>query len=103
MQRGQIGQRAGGRGDETVKNAEQPAGRARIAGSGAPSGTHPDQQQAAQEIAEALGHALGAEVQVRPTRAGGYRAELSFSSPLEAMELARRLDQSALDSAAAGD
>jgi len=30
-------------------------------------------------------------VQVRPARDGGYRAELSFASPEEALELARRL------------
>jgi hypothetical protein len=36
------------------------------------------------------------DVQVRPTRAGGYRAELSFASPAEAIELARRLRSSAL-------
>jgi ParB family chromosome partitioning protein len=52
---------------------------------------HPDAQQAAQEIAEALAGALGAEVQVRPTRDGGYRAELSFATPQEALELARSL------------
>ena len=52
---------------------------------------HPDQQQAAAEIAHALAEALGADVQVRPTRAGGYRAELSFATPDEAIELARRL------------
>ncbi|HEY1450016.1 MAG TPA: ParB/RepB/Spo0J family partition protein [Solirubrobacteraceae bacterium] len=55
------------------------------------AGTHPDQLQAAHEIAEALGAALGAEVEVRPARDGGYRAELSFASPQEAIELARRL------------
>ena len=37
---------------------------------------HPDQVQAAREIAEALGGALGADVQVKPTPAGSYRAEL---------------------------
>jgi ParB family chromosome partitioning protein len=52
---------------------------------------HPDQVQAAQEIAEALGGALGADVQVKPTRAGSYRAELEFATPEEALELARRL------------
>ena len=51
---------------------------------------HPDQQQAAGEIAQVLGEALGAEVQVRPVR-GAYRAELSFATPSEAIELARRL------------
>jgi ParB family chromosome partitioning protein len=53
--------------------------------------THPDQEHAAREIAETLGSALGAEVRVRPTRAGGYSAELSFSTLQEAVELARRL------------
>jgi ParB family chromosome partitioning protein len=53
--------------------------------------THPDQEQAAREIAEALGGALGADVQVKATRDGGYRAELSFATLEEAVELARRL------------
>jgi ParB family chromosome partitioning protein len=52
---------------------------------------HPDQQAAVHEIAEALEGALGAEVSVRTTRAGAYRAELSFATPAEAIELARRL------------
>jgi ParB family chromosome partitioning protein len=52
---------------------------------------HPDQLQAAQEIAEALGGALGADVQVKGTREGGYRAELEFANQEEALELARRL------------
>ena len=51
---------------------------------------HPDQEQAAEEIAHALSGALGAEVRVRPT-AEGYRAELAFGSPEEAIELARRI------------
>ena len=52
---------------------------------------HPDQEQASREIADALGAALGAEVLVKPTRDGGYRAELSFATSEEAIELARRL------------
>jgi ParB family chromosome partitioning protein len=55
------------------------------------AGVHPDQLQAAQEISDALGAALGAEVSVRPGRDGGYRAELTFATPQEAIELARRL------------
>ena len=51
---------------------------------------HPDQQAAAAEIADALGSALGVEVSVRP-RAGGYRVELSFEDPADALALARRL------------
>jgi ParB family chromosome partitioning protein len=51
---------------------------------------HPDAEQGAQEIAATLERALGAEVRVRAT-SGGYTAELSFASPAEALELARRL------------
>ncbi|HEV3318407.1 MAG TPA: ParB/RepB/Spo0J family partition protein [Solirubrobacteraceae bacterium] len=74
-------------------NAAAGTGRRRRAGKrGAAEGDiHPDQEQAAREIADALAAALGAEVQVNPTRDGGYRAEMSFASPEEALELARRL------------
>lgn len=51
---------------------------------------HPDQQAAAAEIADALGDALGVDVSVRP-RGGGYRVELAFDDPAEALALARRL------------
>jgi ParB family transcriptional regulator, chromosome partitioning protein len=54
------------------------------------AGPHPDQEQAAAEISQALSGALGAEVRVRAA-AGGYRAELAFSTPEEAIELARRI------------
>jgi ParB family chromosome partitioning protein len=63
--------------------------RARLRDTG--SGPHPDQEQAAREIAEALAGALGADVQVKPTPDGRYRAELSFASPAEALALARRI------------
>jgi ParB family chromosome partitioning protein len=65
----------------------------RAAGDAQPSArrAHPDQEHAAQEIAQALGAALGADVQVRPTRDGRYRAQLSFATPEEALELARRV------------
>jgi ParB family chromosome partitioning protein len=53
-------------------------------------GAHPDEEQAADEIAQALSGALGAEVRVRAT-GGRYRAELAFDSPEEAIELARRI------------
>jgi ParB family chromosome partitioning protein len=56
-----------------------------------PEPLHPDQEAAATEIAEALGGALGAEVRVKALHEGGYRAELSFATPEEAIELARRL------------
>ena len=54
---------------------------------------HPDQLEAAQGIAQALGQALGAEVKVSPTRSG-YRAELSFETPEQALELARSVRRS---------
>ena len=51
---------------------------------------HPDQQAAAAQIADALGGALGVEVTVKP-RGDGYRVELRFDDPDEALALARRL------------
>jgi ParB family chromosome partitioning protein len=56
-----------------------------------PHAAHPDQVQAASEIAEALAEALGAEVNVKSTREGGYRAELQFATLEEVHELVRRL------------
>lgn len=56
----------------------------------APRGVHPDQREAATTIAAALEAALGAEVRVRPEKSG-YRAELSFANPDEALALAQRL------------
>jgi ParB family transcriptional regulator, chromosome partitioning protein len=53
--------------------------------------SHPDQQQAAQEIASTLEAALGVEVKVSPSRGGGYRAELLFAAPEEAATFARGL------------
>jgi ParB family chromosome partitioning protein len=51
---------------------------------------HPDQQEAAAMIAATLEGAFGAEVKVRIEK-GGYRAELSFANPEEALRLAQRL------------
>ncbi len=51
---------------------------------------HPDQQEAAAQIADVLGAALGVDVAVKP-RADGYRVELAFSDADEALALARRL------------
>jgi ParB family chromosome partitioning protein len=58
---------------------------------GASRSTHPDQEAATREIADALGEALGAEVRVKPVAAGGYKAEMTFATPEEALELARRV------------
>ncbi len=73
---------------ESNSEAHAPAGRPARAGRIA---VHPDQRQAAGEIAETLSSALGAEVQVRPTRGGSYTAQLSFQNADEALEMARRL------------
>lgn len=51
---------------------------------------HPDQQAAMAEIADALSAALGTDVRVRP-RGTGYKVELVFDSPDEALALAERL------------
>jgi ParB family chromosome partitioning protein len=51
---------------------------------------HPDQQEAISRIADVLGAALGAPVDVSPV-SDGYRAALSFSSLEEALEFARRI------------
>src|SRR5262249_4034818 len=53
-------------------------------------GAHPDQIDAANRIADALGAVLGTDVNVRPT-ASGYRAEIAFADPDEALALARRI------------
>jgi ParB family transcriptional regulator, chromosome partitioning protein len=51
---------------------------------------HPDQLHAAEEIAAALGAALGTDVKVR-TAGTGFKVELAFVSADEAVALARRL------------
>jgi ParB family chromosome partitioning protein len=52
---------------------------------------HPDQEQAVRTIADVLGAALGADLAVTPVAGGGYRAELSFKTPQEAIDMARRV------------
>ena len=61
-----------------------------------PRGAHPDQEEAMREIAEALAGALGVEVRVKPVSAGGYRAEMVFSTSDEALELVRRVQPRAV-------
>jgi len=81
--------------------ASSPAARPRRIGARA---SHPDQDDAAREIAETLSGALGAEVTVRPRAKGGYTVELFLAAPRDAVELARRLESApAIESAAAGD
>jgi ParB family chromosome partitioning protein len=52
---------------------------------------HPDQADAIERITEALGAALGCEVEVKPAKETGYHVQLSFESLDEALDLARRL------------
>ena len=52
---------------------------------------HPDQHAAIEQIGDALGSALGLDVEVTTAAAGGYRAHLAFESLDEALEVARRL------------
>ena len=51
---------------------------------------HPDQVEAAGRLGDALGRALGADVQVAP-KGEGYKVTLAFGSLDEAMALAERL------------
>jgi ParB family chromosome partitioning protein len=69
-------------------------GRARVAAGDA------EREHAAHELAEALSEALRAEVHVRATANGGFRAELAFASLAEARELAQRLLADAAESSA---
>ncbi|MGH2918467.1 MAG: ParB/RepB/Spo0J family partition protein, partial [Solirubrobacteraceae bacterium] len=55
-----------------------------------PAEAHPDQVAAATRISDELGAALGVDVTVR-ARGNGYRVELRFDDPDEALALARRL------------
>jgi ParB family chromosome partitioning protein len=52
---------------------------------------HPDQEAAIEQIADALGQALGHEVDVSIKGRTGYSARVSFDSLDDALELARRL------------
>jgi ParB family transcriptional regulator, chromosome partitioning protein len=78
--------------EERAREANrQAAGPARAAaGKAARRALHPDQEDAAAQIADALGRALGTEVKVR-AGARGYKVELAFAGPQEALDLAARL------------
>ena len=54
------------------------------------SGLHPDQVDTMEQLAAALGGALGTEVRVRP-RGTGYKVELTFATADEALALATRI------------
>src|SRR5206468_3528757 len=77
----------------SVRVTEDRARAAGAAGQGAPArraAVHPDQAAAIEEIAAALGAALGSDVRVR-TAGTGFKVELAFASADEAVALARRL------------
>jgi ParB family chromosome partitioning protein len=78
--------------EERARDSNAEAARGPIAdGRGGARRVHPDQEQAAQEIAQTLGAALGADVRVKATADGRYSAQLSFATPEEALELVRRI------------
>jgi ParB family chromosome partitioning protein len=52
---------------------------------------HPDQAAAIELITDALGSALGREVDVTPTKTAGYRVQIGFESLDDALDVARRL------------
>jgi ParB family chromosome partitioning protein len=52
---------------------------------------HPDQAAAIELITDALTAALGRDVDVTPAKASGYRAQISFESLDDALDVARRL------------
>ncbi|MFL5847224.1 MAG: ParB/RepB/Spo0J family partition protein [Solirubrobacteraceae bacterium] len=62
----------------------------RTGGRSSVSRLHPDQEEAAAVISDALGAVLGSDVRVRPA-AKGYKVELSFADAEEALALARRI------------
>jgi ParB family transcriptional regulator, chromosome partitioning protein len=73
---------------ESRARAAAPSGRRRPR---AKPAVHPDQAAAIELIADALGAALGREVDVTPTKTAGYRVQLTFDSLDEALDAARRL------------
>jgi ParB family chromosome partitioning protein len=77
--------------EERARDSNAQATPAPTADRGGPRQVHPDQEQAAQEIAQTLAAALGADVRVKPTADGRYSAQLSFATPEEALELAQRI------------
>jgi len=85
--------RAAAEGGWSVRVVEDKARRANDPERGAAKGraqVHPDQAAAIDDIAAALGSALGTNLKVKP-RGTGYRVELTFDSADEAVALAERL------------
>jgi ParB family chromosome partitioning protein len=80
----EVEARARAAGSATAGAAKPKRGRSRDAA------VHPDQAAAIEQLTDALAAALGADVDVTPA-GRGYRAQLTFASLDEALELARRL------------
>jgi ParB family chromosome partitioning protein len=75
--------------ESRARAADAPAGRRRRPRT--TSELHPDQAAAVELITDMLGAALGRDVDVAPAKAGGYRAQISFESLDDALDVARRL------------
>src|SRR4051794_32678812 len=87
--------RAAAAGEWNVRGTEAEAGAASGAAPGRPgrarrTAAHPDQEDAASRLGEALGEALGADVKVTP-RGTGYKVAMTFESLDEALEFASRV------------
>jgi ParB family transcriptional regulator, chromosome partitioning protein len=76
--------------ESRARAAGAPSGRGRRR-SAAKSPVHPDQAAAVEMITDALGAALGREVEVSPAKGAGYRAQIGFESLDDALDVARRL------------
>jgi ParB family transcriptional regulator, chromosome partitioning protein len=73
---------------ESRARAAAPSGRRRAS---AKPALHPDQAAAIEMIGDALGTALGREVDVTAAKGAGYRVHISFESLDDALDVARRL------------
>ena len=67
------------------------SGSSRRAATRARHALHPDQAATIELISDALGAALGRDVDVAPAKGTGYRVQLSFESLDDALDVARRL------------
>jgi len=74
--------------ESRARAAGTPSGRARPR---AKPALHPDQAAAIETIADALGAALGRDVDVTAAKASGYRVQITFESLDDALDAARRL------------
>ena len=94
--RRRLARSAAGRAGASARPRRSARGRAAERARGAPhaaarAAVHPDQAEAAERIGDALGRALGAEVQVTPRGRRATASTLAFESLDEAMAVADRL------------